>query len=103
MTWFAAVVILAILLTALAAVIPAPTRHFVSHAIPARDYEDAIGRVARQQDADDRVVAQGGRSVLMTHGAPTARTVILLHGLTNSPRQYEHLAARLYWLAARHR
>jgi alpha-beta hydrolase superfamily lysophospholipase len=32
----------------------------------------------------------------MTHGAPTARIVVLFHGLTNSPKQYEHLAALLY-------
>ena len=96
MTWFVAAVIVATFLLALAAAIPTQTRNFISHATPAHNYADAMDRVARQQDADDRVVAQGGRSVLMTHGAPTARTVILLHGLTNSPRQYEHLAARLY-------
>jgi esterase/lipase len=32
----------------------------------------------------------------MTHGTPTARIVVLFHGLTNSPKQYEHLAAILY-------
>ena len=96
MTWFAAAAIVVIFLLVLAAVIPTHTRDFISHSTPARNYADAIDRVARQQYADDRVVALGGRSVLMTHGAPTARTVILLHGLTNSPRQFEHLAARLY-------
>ena len=96
MTWFVAAVIVTIVLLGLAAVIPTQTRDFISHGTPARNYADAIDRVARQQDADDRVVAPGGRSVLMTHGAPTARTVLLLHGLTNSPRQYEHLALRLH-------
>ena len=96
MTWFVAAAIVAIVLLALVAVIPTRTRDFTSHSTPARNYAEAIDRVTRQQDADDRVVAPGGRSVLLTHGAPTARTVILLHGLTNSPRQYEHLALRLY-------
>ena len=96
MTWFVGAIFVAVLLIALAAVIPTHSREFVSHATPARDYADAIGRVARQQQSDDRVVAQGGRSVLLTHGARTARAVILLHGMTNSPRQYEHLAARLF-------
>ncbi len=96
MMWFVGTVIVAIFLIALPAIMPTQIGDFVSHATPARDYADAIGRVARQQQSDDRVVAPGGRSVLMTHGAPVARTVILIHGLTNSPRQYEHLAARLY-------
>ena len=83
MTWFVGAIFVAVLLIALAAVIPTHSRDFVSHATPARDYADAIGRVARQQQSDDRVVAQGGRSVLFTHGARTARAVILLHGMTN--------------------
>ena len=96
MMWLAVAAIVAILSIALAAVVPTHIRDFTSHATPARDYADAIDRVARQQQSDDRVVAPGGRSVLLTHGARTARAVVLLHGLTNSPRQYEHLAARLY-------
>jgi alpha-beta hydrolase superfamily lysophospholipase len=32
----------------------------------------------------------------MTHGHRTARVVVLFHGLTNSPRQYEHLGDILY-------
>ena len=96
MKWFAGVVTGVVLVIALAAVIPTQTRDLVSHATPARGYADAISRVIRQQEFDDRVVAPGGRSVLLTHGGRTARTVILLHGFTNSPRQYEHFAARLY-------
>ena len=96
MTWFVAAAIVAMLLLVLAAVVPTPSREFPSHGTPARDYTDALARVARQQEVDDRVVAPGGRSVLLTHGARTARSVILLHGMTNSPRQYEHLAARLH-------
>ena len=96
MMWFVGAVIVAIFLIALPAIMPTQIGDFASHPAPARDYADALGRVARQQQSDDRVVAPGGRSVLMTHGAPTGRAVILLHGLTNSPRQYVHLAARLY-------
>ena len=96
MTWFAAAVVVGLALIALAAVLPIHARAFTSNGVPARDYADAIARATRQQDADDRVVAPGGRTVLMTHGARTPRAVILLHGLTNSPKQYEHLAAHLY-------
>ena len=96
MMWFAVALVVALAGMALAAIMPTSAREFVSRGAPVRDYAGAIDRVGRQQDADDRVVAPGGRSVLLTHGARAPRSVILLHGLTNSPKQYEHLAARLY-------
>ena len=69
MTWFAAAVVVGLALIALAAVLPIHASAFTSHGVPARDYADAIARCTRQQDADDRVVAPGARTVLMTHGA----------------------------------
>jgi esterase/lipase len=86
----------AVLLILLVALIPVPATEFVSHPNPARSYADAANRIARRQQSDDRVVAPGGRSVFMTHGAPVPRAVVLFHGFTNSPKQYAHLAALLY-------
>ena len=63
---------------------------------PAPTYEEAIARVARRQAADDSVVAQGGRSVLLTHGQRTPRAYVLLHGFTNSPSQFVDLGDRLF-------
>jgi esterase/lipase len=63
---------------------------------PAPTYDDAVTRVARRQAADDSVVAQGGRSVLLTHGQRTPRTYVLLHGFTNSPSQFVDLGERLF-------
>jgi esterase/lipase len=63
---------------------------------PAPTYEDAVARVARRQAADDSVVAQGGRSVLLTHGRRTPRAYILLHGFTNSPSQFLDVGERLF-------
>ena len=51
--------------------------------------------VAQRQAADDSVVVSGGRSLLLTHGARTARVFVLLHGFTDLPEQFvvvgEHL------------
>ncbi|HEY5060463.1 MAG TPA: alpha/beta fold hydrolase [Gemmatimonadaceae bacterium] len=84
------------LLIILAAVVPARTTGLVSRAAPATSYGDAVQRIARRQQADDLVAADGGRSIFLTHGDRSARAVVLLHGFTNSPRQFEHLAAMLY-------
>lgn len=86
----------AILLIVLASVIPASAFNFPSHAAPARSFREALDHVAARQQADNRVAAPGGQSILMTHGARTSRVVVLFHGLTNSPKQYEHLAILLF-------
>lgn len=85
-----------VLLIALIALVPTSTVGFDSRASPALSYAEAVGRIGERQAADDVVAAVGGRSIFMTHGAPTARAVLLFHGFTNSPKQYEHLAALLF-------
>lgn len=64
---------------------------------PPASYDDAVAIIARRQAADDSVVVAGGRSLLLTHGARTARVFVLLHGFTDLPEQFavvgEHLFA----------
>jgi alpha-beta hydrolase superfamily lysophospholipase len=86
----------AIILIALAAMIPTTIPSFDSQSAPARTYADAVTRIRQRQAADDRVAVPGGRSIFLTHGARTARVVVLFHGFTNSPKQYEHLADVLF-------
>jgi carboxylesterase len=59
-------------------------------------YDRAVAMIARRQAGDDSVAVPGARTILLTGGAPTARAVVLLHGLTDSPRQFEALAYLLH-------
>lgn len=59
-------------------------------------YDRAIALISQRQAADDRVAVPGARSILLTHGQPTRRAFVLLHGLTDSPLQFAPLAARFY-------
>ena len=63
---------------------------------PPVPYDTAVAQIARRQAADDSVVAAGGRSILLTHGAVATRVVVLLHGFTDSPEQFEALGRLLY-------
>jgi pimeloyl-ACP methyl ester carboxylesterase len=63
---------------------------------PPPTYEDVAARVARRQATDDSVVAQGGRSILLTHDRRTPRAYVLLHGFTNSPSQFQAVGERLF-------
>jgi esterase/lipase len=63
---------------------------------PSSPYARAVAMIARRQAADESVAVPGARSILLTRGAATARAIVLLHGLTDSPRQFETQAYRLY-------
>ena len=80
----------------LAATIPLRSGDLRSHPFPVANYRSAIDQVERRQAADDRVVAPGGRTVLLTHGVRTPRVDVLLHGFTDSPSQFTELADSLY-------
>lgn len=59
-------------------------------------YARAVEAIARRQSTDDSVAYPGARSILLTTGRPTPRALVLLHGLTDSPRQFEALAYLLH-------
>ena len=84
------------LVVGLAATIPLRSGDLRSHPFPAANYRSALDQVARRQVADDRVVAPGGRTVLLTHGERTPRVDVLLHGFTDSPSQFAELADSLF-------
>jgi esterase/lipase len=96
MAWILLLVTGAVVLVLLAALVPTGTGDLISHASPARDYADAFNRALGQQSVDDTLAAPGGRSILLTHNRRTPRAVVLLHGFTNSPRQFQEFAADLY-------
>ena len=62
----------------------------------AHSYDDALRLVALQEAADASVAVREARSILLTHGSRASRAAILLHGVTNSPRQFRPFAERLY-------
>ena len=59
-------------------------------------YSDAVREVSTQFAADRSAAVPEARSILLSHGSRTHRAAILLHGITNSPRQFHHFAQRLY-------
>ena len=59
-------------------------------------FDEAVAMVASRQAADDSVVVAGGRSVLLSHGARTARVFVLLHGFTDLPEQFAIVGQHLF-------
>lgn len=59
---------------------------------PARDYAGALERLAVLQAADSVALMPGGATIALLHGQRTGRVVVLLHGLTNCPAQFDSIA-----------
>ena len=85
-----------LILISLVAFVPLPTSNLESRPHVVRSYDSAFAAAVRQQRSDDSVAAPNGRSIVLGHGHVTARSVVLLHGFTNSPHQFDSLADVFY-------
>jgi pimeloyl-ACP methyl ester carboxylesterase len=81
-----------LVLVAVLLVRPLAPRGLGSHPHPAASYADAMAIVDSLRAADSQAIAAECRTEIFTHGAPTKHVVILLHGLTNCPAQFDSLA-----------
>ena len=86
----------AMLALGVAAAVPATAGDVRSRPNPSHEFADAVARAERQIAADDIIAASGGASILRSHGVRAPRAVVLLHGFTDSPRQFAALAESLY-------
>ena len=76
---------------------PLPLHDLVSQPDPAASYEEAMARWAETQARESALpLHEGGRSIVLTHGHETDRVFVLLHGLTNAPRQFRELGEELF-------
>jgi esterase/lipase len=91
------IVLLVILAVALAiALWPASTDHLASSAKPVRSYERALADLAAVRQRERTDVIEPCRSTAMTHGRKTENAVVLVHGLTNCPKQWEHFGRQIH-------
>ncbi|MFM8457940.1 MAG: hypothetical protein ACKOB0_03205, partial [Chthoniobacterales bacterium] len=96
--WLPGAVVVAVLLLGAAWLLrPLNLDDLVSKPDPARSYEDAMERWQRTQAREAELpLHDGGRTIVLTHGYRTARVFVLLHGLTNAPRQFRELGEELF-------
>jgi carboxylesterase len=63
---------------------------------PARSHAEARVRVRAMQAAEGSEINPLCRTQLLDHGSAARRVVVLLHGYTNCPHQFQQLAAQLH-------
>jgi alpha-beta hydrolase superfamily lysophospholipase len=76
---------------------PADIAVMADHGVAAASWDEAVARVRaiQAEEAADPAVREDCRTRLYDHGAPTANVVVLFHGYTNCPKQYDQLAQEL--------
>jgi carboxylesterase len=87
-----AVLLLAVLWVALAG----PSRLPATRSRPASSYTEALARFQALAGRDGQETNPVCRSRLLTRGGRAGRVVVLLHGFTNCPRQFERLGVLLH-------
>jgi esterase/lipase len=71
--------------------VPLDTDPLPSRAQPRSTYEEALAAFDSLHAAEAPLVMPDGASLLFVQGHRTPRAIVLLHGLTNSPRQFREL------------
>lgn len=67
-----------------------------SHAHPSSSFADALRRIDSLATTDDAGVDPRCRVRVFHHGHRTGRVVVLFHGLTNCPQQFDEFARRVH-------
>lgn len=77
--------------------IPVSVPELASSPNPAASYDEAIARFETAVAAEQGILmSPKSASVLMTHGQPTEKVYVLIHGWTNSPFQWVDFGQMLY-------
>lgn len=76
---------------------PLATDDLVASPNPAATYEEAVARIEQIRREEDKLpLHEEGRTIILSHGHQTERVFVLLHGFTNSPRQFRELGEKLF-------
>jgi len=93
--WILAVTLLSLLLWI--AFRPISFQLLESHPEPVVNYEEAVARVRYMQDKDNKDLARDlCVTKLYTHKTQTEHVIVLLHGFTNCPEQFNELGKQYY-------
>jgi carboxylesterase len=73
------------------------TDHLLAHPQPVSSYEEALARIQSMQEVDNQdLVHDVCITKLYTHGRQTEHVIVLLHGFTNCPEQFNELGKQYY-------
>src|ERR1041384_3811141 len=96
MVWWIFALVLLIVMTWIA-LRPISLNSLASHPEPVTSYEEALAGVKALQERDNQDITYDVCvTKLYAHGAQTEHVVVLLHGFTTCPQQFDELGKRYY-------
>ena len=94
--WAGVALLGVLLILILLGLIPASTKGLTPDPDPATSYDDAVAQFNDVVAGEQGVTKESGQSILLTHGGPTDEVYVLIHGVTNAPREFEEFGQMLY-------
>lgn len=94
--WVGVILLVLLGIALLVAAMPLSTAGLTPEPDPAAGYDEALARFAGIEAEEAAITPPITRSRLLTHGQKTARAYVLIHGATNSPRQFWELGEALF-------
>ncbi len=94
--WILVIILGLVAIILVLGLIPATTDKLEPNPNPVASYTEAIQRFETIQQEEAPIVNDASGSLLMTHGDKTEQVYVLIHGTTNSPRQWEELGNALH-------
>lgn len=76
--------------------VPVDTGPLASSPHPTTGFEQAVAAFDSLRSREATLVMPDGGSLLYAHGRRMPRAIVLVHGLTNSPRQFRELAEQFH-------
>jgi alpha-beta hydrolase superfamily lysophospholipase len=95
-SWAAIILVAILALILVLGMIPVSTNELSSSPDPVDSYEEALQRFETIQQEEASIINDASESLLMAHGGTTEEVYVLIHGITNSPRQWEELGETLH-------
>jgi carboxylesterase len=97
LTWVGIALLVVLALVLAIALWPASTSGFGSSPQPVRSYGEALAELAAIRNEERRIgVIPQCLSEVRTHGRKTEHAIVLVHGLTNCPKQWERFAGEIF-------
>ncbi len=94
--WIGIILLALVAVILVLGLIPVSTDDLDSSPDPATSYDEALQRFEAIRREEAPIVNDASGSLLLTHDGPTEEVFVLIHGITNSPRQWQELGEMLF-------
>ncbi len=95
-TWWILLIVILIALLVYALLVPVSISRLTSHPHPASSYAQALERIEQLRAQAPAGVNPACSTQFLTHGKKVERAIVLVHGLSNCPKQFELLGRQFF-------